>query len=131
MQELRGEREDTLQAILAQNVILSAPTSRSIAQNQSSQIDERAEHLQIDLQNRREKQKYRQQWNLILGCLVIIGFFFCLAVILLIGRGYLLFDKFSVPAVIAGGVLETYGLAKLAVSYFFSEDGYEKARRGR
>lgn len=44
--------------------------------------------------------------------------------IFLIGFGVMRFENnaFAVPAVVGAGVLETYGLAELAVQYFFSDN---------
>lgn len=44
--------------------------------------------------------------------------------IFLIGFDVMKFDNsvFAIPAVVAAGVLETYGLAKLAIAYFFNDN---------
>ena len=51
--------------------------------------------------------------------------------IALIGFGIMHFENnaFAVPSVVAAGVIQTYGLAKLAIQYFFSDEDGQKPRK--
>ncbi|HLZ15052.1 MAG TPA: hypothetical protein VKQ34_03595 [Candidatus Saccharimonadales bacterium] len=115
------------------DVLLPADNSNEIAEKNEKQRDWDAENEQISLENRQEKQELRRLWNRILMYLVVAGFFFSYALIILIGFGVMRFanNAFAVPSVVAAGIVETYGLAKLAIKYFFSEDGHAPTKRNR
>jgi uncharacterized membrane protein len=109
---------------------LTAAESSRVAQKNQSKRDYEAEHEQISIENRREKQARRAKWDKILSRLVILGFVLSYVMIFLIGTNALSFSDsaFAVPSVIAVGIVQTYGLAKLAVSYFFSDDSRKPSK---
>ncbi len=117
-------RKRVLQAIKP----YSAAQSREITSANSDKLDYGAEHLKFDLAVRIEKQNQRNRWNRIFQWLVVINFVVSSVLIVAIGLGWLKFGELSVPVVVAAGVLETYGLSKLAVGYFFSEDKGRETR---
>jgi hypothetical protein len=88
----------------------------------------RAIELRVDLQIKLEKTKRRKAWDKTLLGLVIVGFLASYCMILLIGLGVLSFgnNSFAVPSVVAAGIIQTYGLAKIAAEYFFSDDRKRK-----
>lgn len=119
---LEAERTEALESI--QDAVLSLETSEALAEKAGDTIDWEAQHAKLDYQIRFEKKKRRERWDTVLAYLVIAGFFFSYAFIVLIGFHIMNFDNnaFAVPSVVAAGVLETYGLAKLAIKYFFNDD---------
>lgn len=121
--DLGKEREEMLGYF--QDALLSPLESSKVSNEQEERIDVAYEHEKLSLENRLEKKALRNVWNKILTSLVITGFFLSYLLIILIGCGVLNFDNnaFAVPSVVAAGIVETYGLAKLAIKYFFSEDG--------
>lgn len=117
------DRDDVLRLIKPE--AFDELRSRSIAKSSQEQRDYKSEIEIIDIENRREKQQLRRKWDKLLGVLVVIGFILSYLMIFLIGTNALSFahSAFAVPSVIAVGIFQTYGLAKLAVGYFFSDDG--------
>ena len=119
--DLEKERKTAFEAF--RNALLSPAESIEIAEKKEDEIDWEFENEKLSLDNRKEKRDLRRNWNTVLVYLVVTGFFFSYALIILIGFGVMSFDSaFAVPSVVAAGVIETYGLAKLAIKYFFSED---------
>lgn len=121
------EREAILQTF--EDAYLSPSTSAAITTKDEEQINWQNENEKLSLENRIEKREVRKRWNKVLLWLVVLGFVLSYLMITLIGLGVMKFDNnaFAVPSVVAAGVIQTYGLAKLAIKYFFSEDGGEKA----
>lgn len=120
---LEKELKDALESI--KDDVFSALASEVIAEGIEEELDLEAENAHLDFQNRLDKKKRREEWDTSLKCLVILGFGFSYMIIILIGGGILEFgdNAFAVPSVVAAGVIQTYGLAKLAIQYFFSDDG--------
>jgi hypothetical protein len=108
-----------------QDALVSPLGSSKVTTQHEEQVNLDFENEKLSLDNRLEKRKSRRQWNKVLRWLVISGFILSYLLIILIGLGVLDFDDhaFAVPSVVAAGIVETYGLAKLAIKYFFSEDG--------
>lgn len=127
--DLEEERARTLASIRAD--ALSPRESEDLAGRVQDERYWQVEHLKLDLANRLEKKERRAKWDKVLTTLVIVGFVLSYVMIFLIGVGLLKFpeNSFAVPSVVAAGIVETYGLAKLAVKYFFSEDGSSKKRK--
>lgn len=125
---LQAERQETLDAIRSN--ILSVGKSIAIVEENESEIDWDARHARLDYENRLEKKTLRSEWNKVLTYLVVAGFFFSYLMIILIGFDVMNFDDnaFAVPSVVAAGVIQTFGLAKLAIQYFFSEDSGKSKR---
>jgi hypothetical protein len=117
------EREAILQSF--DDAYLSPINSAAAITKNEEQINWQNENEKLNLDNRVEKKEVRQRWNKVLLLLVILGFVLSYLMIALIGLGIMKFDNnaFAVPSVVAAGVIQTYGLAKLAIKYFFSEDG--------
>lgn len=117
------EREAILQTF--EDAYLSPSTSAAITTKDEEQINWQNENEKLSLENRIEKREVRKRWNKVLLWLVVLGFILSYLMITLIGLGIMKFDNnaFAVPSVVAAGVIQTYGLAKLAIKYFFSEDG--------
>lgn len=115
-------RDDTLKLVTPAAVDESE--SRHLAKSAQEKRDYKSEIELIDIENRRDKQALRKTWEKLLRRLVVIGFVLSYLMIFLIGIKKLSFpsNAFAVPSVVAVGIAQTYGLAKLAVSYFFSED---------
>lgn len=108
-----------------QDALVSPLGSSKVTTQHEEQVNLDFENEKLTLDNRLEKRRSRKQWNKVLRWLVISGFILSYTLIILIGLGVLDFDDhaFAVPSVVAAGIVETYGLAKLAIKYFFSEDG--------
>lgn len=119
------ERERQAVSRSFQQGSLSTAQDIRLAESKEDQVDLAYENEKLSLDNRKEKRALRMRWNRILTWLVILGFFLSYGLIILIGLDVLNFDghAFAVPSVVAAGIVETYGLAKLAIKYFFSEDG--------
>lgn len=120
--------------VLFKSTLLSPAASASAAERTEDAVDIHFANEELSLEIRREKKRLRQVWNRLLLCLVLFGFVASYGMIVLIGLGVLNFqdNSFAVPSVVAAGIVETYGLAKLAIKYFFSEDGDDKKdERGR
>ncbi len=120
---LETEREHAREVF--HNATLSLEKSSKIFARQEEQLDWDTENERLDLENRKEKREVRKRWNHVLMWLVLAGFILSYFMIALIGLGIMQFENnaFAVPSVVAAGVIQTYGLAKLAIKYFFSEDG--------
>jgi hypothetical protein len=120
------ERHQTKKHILAaiQPSVLSLGESQQLVTHGQATRDYDSENAQITIENRRAKQAFRMKWDTLLSRAVVAGFILSYLMIFLIGTHKLTFQNSSlaVPSVVAVGIVQTYGLAKLAVSYFFSED---------
>ena len=127
---LENERESVFRS-LAKAGHLSSAASREITARHEDQIDIDFEHEKFSLENRKDKKNIRERWNLILTALVVSGFALSYLMIALIGFGIMHFENnaFAVPSVVAAGVIQTYGLAKLAIQYFFSDEDGQKPRK--
>lgn len=125
--DLSTERATVLQNI--EDEILDADEAGKIVENYD-ETNLRAIELRIDLKIKLEKKERRKSWDKTLLRLVVIGFIGSYGMIILIGMGVLNFDNnaFAVPSVVAAGIIQTYGLAKIAAEYFFSEDGNYKKK---
>jgi len=123
--KLQAARESAYKALQNSNSLYSASESSAIAEKKGEEIDWDYENEKLNLENRLEKRNSRRQWNKVLMRLVIIGFCLSYLMIALIGFGIMKFTNsaLAVPSVVAVGIVETYGLTKLAIKYFFSEDG--------
>ena len=110
--------------------VLSQAEATKIGLKGQAKRDYESENAQISVENRRAKQNFRVKWDKLLSRLVCIGFGSSYFIIFLIGIKKLSFGNsaFAVPSIVAIGIVQTYGLAKLAVSYFFSDDGEDKKR---
>jgi len=128
--DFEKERDAAFEAF--RGALFSPAESLEITEKKEEQIDWDFENEKVSLENRKEKRKVRRHWNTVLMSLVIAGFILSYALIILIGLGAMNFSStFAVPSVVAAGVLQTYGLAKLAIKYFFSEDGEESFKGKR
>ena len=127
---LENERESVFRS-LSKAGHLSSAASREIAAQHEDQIDIDFEHEKFSLENRKDKKNIRERWNLILTTLVVSGFVLSYLMIALIGFGVMHFENntFAVPSVVAAGVIQTYGLAKLAIQYFFSDEDRQKTTK--
>lgn len=116
------ERDKIIKAIYAAKI--SPQESLNKSEEAEDAIDFDKKNTELSYQNRIAKKNNRRVWNWTLLVLVIIGFVTSYIMIFLIGFGVMRFENnsFAVPAVVGAGVLETYGLAKLAVQYFFSDN---------
>jgi hypothetical protein len=111
--------------------LLSISESLEIAEKREEEIDWETENEKLSLDIRKENRDVRQKWNKTLQVLVVVGFILSYLLILLIGFGVMKFDNnaFAVPSVVAAGVIQTYGLARLAIGYFFSEGDKTKPKK--
>lgn len=116
------ERDKIIKAIYAAKI--SPQESLNKSEEAEDAIDFDKKNTELSYQNRIAKKNNRRVWNWTLLLLVIIGFVTSYVIIFLIGLGVMKFENnaFAVSAVVGAGVLETYGLAKLAVQYFFSDN---------
>lgn len=128
---LKQDRTATFKAF--HDKLLSSSESTEVLKQKEGQIDLEFENEELSLKIRKEKRTRRKYWNRVLIWLVVLGFFLSYLMIVLIGTGVLNFDDnaFAVPSVVAAGIVETYGLAKLAIKYFFSEDEVKTKPRKR
>ena len=103
---------------------VSPEESRSRSEEMEKALDLEKVNAKLTYENRLIKRRNRKIWNYTLLSLVILGFLTSYVMICLIGFGVMKFDNnvFAIPAVVAAGVLETYGLAKLAIAYFFNDN---------
>ncbi|HJQ08375.1 MAG TPA: hypothetical protein VJ836_02720 [Candidatus Saccharimonadales bacterium] len=103
--------------------VLSPAETTTVVQDVEATYWE-VQHVQLDYDIRVEKKDRRKKWDRTLLTLVVCGFFGSYLIIVLIGVEVLYFgnNAFAVPSVVAAGILGTYGLAKIAAEYFFSED---------
>jgi hypothetical protein len=117
-------REDALKAIEAKTLeTIDGGISTELDEETQSQRGQDSNEALIILRQL-EKIRSRASWNRLLKILVVCGFVSSYVVIILIGLHILDFGQnaFAVPSVVAVGIVQTYGLAKLAVQYFFSDD---------
>jgi hypothetical protein len=119
--DLAAERARVLQNVESEIVDVD------VAERLVGNYDEaalRAIEIRVDLQIKIEKKERRKKWDTVLLRLVVVGFGASYIMILLIGFGVLTFENnsFAVPSVVAAGIIQTYGLAKIAAQYFFSDD---------
>jgi hypothetical protein len=126
---LNSEREEALEAIRDQ--VLSIDRSNEIAEESENEIDWEAANARLTFENRLEKKARRERWDTTLLLLVVVGFGSSFWIILLIGLEILKFENnaFAVPSVVAAGIVQTYGLSKLAIKYFFTEDGDDNGEK--
>jgi len=126
MNKRKNTPEQGREAALAQIAPeeISIEKSNEVTHKIEGTFDAHAVHQQLSYEIRVEKKQRRRKWDQWLLAMAVSGFFLSYGVIILIGFGILQFpdSTFAVPAVVAAGVLETYGLAKIAAQYFFSED---------
>ena len=103
---------------------VSPEESRSRSEEAEKALDLEKANAKLTYENRLIKRHNREKWNNTLRYLIIAGLIISYAMIFLIGFGVMKFDNnvFAIPAVVAAGVLETYGLAKLAIAYFFNDN---------
>ena len=95
------------------------PNGLTISEDDRYRLDNR----RINIQNRLYKQIQRKVWNKYLRRMVLIGFIFNIAIIILVGCEVLKFDQpYAIPSLVGNGLAQTFGLAYLAVKYFFNED---------
>ncbi len=127
--ELEEERSATYKAIEAN--LIPAAESVEIAEEQETELDFEADNAHLSFHNRLEKKRRRERWDTVLLILVVFGFGASYWMILLIGTGILKFENsaFAVPSVVAAGIVETYGLSKLAIKYFFNDDDDTKGEK--
>ncbi len=114
--------EELVSAIVKARVSPKESLSRSGAAEK--ELDLEKANVKLTYENRLIKRRNRKIWNYTLLSLVVLGFLTSYVMIFLIGFGVMKFDNnvFAIPAVVAAGVLETYGLAKLAIAYFFNDN---------
>ena len=114
--------EELVSAIVKARVSPKESLSRSEAAEK--ELDLEKTNVKLTYENRLIKRRNRKIWNYTLLSLVVLGFLTSYVMIFLIGFGVMKFDNnvFAIPAVVAAGVLETYGLAKLAIAYFFNDN---------
>lgn len=114
--------EELVSAIVKARVSPKESLSRSEAAEK--ELDLEKANVKLTYENRLIKRRNRKIWNYTLLSLVVLGFLTSYVMIFLIGFGVMKFDNnvFAIPAVVAAGVLETYGLAKLAIAYFFNDN---------
>jgi len=115
-------KEALEEAIRDQERVIS-PEDNSSEDTSSIQTDAIAESARDELDRRKHKTKSRKTWGKVLLVMVVAGFATSYLIIIAIGLDVLNYDdsQFAVPSVIAAGVIGTYGLAKIAVSYFFTD----------
>ena len=103
---------------------VSPEESRSRSEEAEKALDLEKANVKLTYENRLIKRRNREKWNNTLRYLVIAGFIISYVMIFLIGFGAMKFGNnvFAIPAVVAAGVLETYGLAKLAIAHFFNDN---------
>lgn len=128
---LEQQRHEAFEAF--RDSLLTTAQSIEIAEKKEEEIDWEFENEKLSLEIRKEKKDRRKIWNKVLLWLVVLGFILSYTMIVLIGAGILNFDNnaFAVPSVVAAGVLETYGLAKIAARYFFSDDEAAKRKKSK
>lgn len=82
-----------------------------------------AQSAKDELDRRSHKTKSRKVWGNVLLVMVVCGFTASYLIIIAIGLRWLTYtdSQFAVPSVIAAGIVGTYGLAKIAVNYFFTD----------
>ena len=126
--DLAAERAKILQNVESEIVDID------VAERLVGNYDEaalRAIELRVDLQIKIEKKERRKKWDSTLLRLAVVGFAASYAMIVLIGLGILKFENnnFAVPSVVAAGIIQTYGLAKIAAEYFFSDDTKRRKKK--
>ncbi len=91
--------------------------------NDSLLISMASQSSKDELDRRKHKTKSRKVWGNVLLIMVVCGFTASYLIIIAIGLNWLTYtdSQFAVPSVIAAGIIGTYGLAKIAVSYFFTD----------
>lgn len=104
--------------------LVPAEESQNRIESTEETIDLEKANAKLTYENRLIKKSSRKWWNRTPLTLVVLGFIISYVMIFLIGSGAMKFgdNVFAVPAVVAAGVLETYGLAKLAIQYFFNDN---------
>jgi len=122
------EREQVLQDI-DDNILRPEEATRIIDSFTNEQKE--AITFSLEIGARIEKARSRGLWGRVLLYLIIIGFAASYIMVFLIGIGFLHFDNssYAVPSVVAAGIIQTYGLAKIATQYFFSDDAKDPSRK--
>lgn len=130
MAEQHKNSEDQITEYTDEILSASLPVdvSLKLAEKTEDKIDLDTENALLSFETRLEKKKRRERWDTMLCSLVVIGFGTSYILIIMIGGGLLSFgnNAFTVPFIVTAGVLETYGLAKLAIQYFFNDDDMKK-----
>lgn len=98
-------------------------SSSTITDEEASDISIASQSAADELERRKHKTKSRKVWGMVLLSMVVCGFTTSYLIIIAIGLNWLSYadSQFAVPSVIAAGIIGTYGLAKIAVSYFFTD----------
>lgn len=127
--DLSAQRAEALK--LVKGSLFSINESNELAEENEKEINYDAQNEALDYQIRLDKITSRKKWDKWLLVLVVVGFFLSYLMILMIGLGWLKFPNstFAVPSVVGAGVVETYGLAKIAARYFFSDDDTKRRKR--
>lgn len=88
-----------------------------------SDISFLSQSAEDELERRKHKTQSRKTWGKVLLVMVVCGFTASYLIIVAIGLNWLTYSdsQFAVPSVIAAGIIGTYGLAKIAVNYFFTD----------
>lgn len=127
-------REDQFKHFLNALIGVQVPNreSEELAERTQETVNYEIENQKLSLEIRRTNKKRRDQWDHVLLTLVVFGFILSYLIIVLIGFGLMRFEStFAVPTVVAAGILQTYGLAKIAAQYFFSDDGMNKVNKNK
>jgi hypothetical protein len=98
-------------------------SSDTESNDELSDISVASQTAEDELERRKHKTKSRKIWGKVLLVMVVCGFTASYVIIIAIGLNWLKYNdsQFAVPSVIAAGIIGTYGLAKIAVSYFFTD----------
>lgn len=125
--DLATERASILQSV--EEDLVDADEQRRILEGYD-EATLKAIEFRIDLQIKIEKKERRKKWDKTLLRLVIVGFIASYLMVIAIGLKWLEFgsNSFAVPSVVAAGIIQTYGLAKIAAEYFFSDDHKKSGR---
>lgn len=126
--DLEGERKSLI-ALIDGDILAPEETERLLESYDEKQYQ--AIEFALEIRNKMQKHKRRKSWDKTLLRLVVIGFIASYCMILFIGFGWLKFENnsFAVPSVVAAGIIQTYGLAKIAAEYFFSDDKTKRKKK--
>jgi len=116
-QEFRDALEEAKQESVE---VISSDEDKS---DKVSDVSVASQSAEDELARRIHKTKSRKTWGRVLLIMVVCGFTASYLIIVAIGLKWLEYNdsQFAVPSVIAAGIIGTYGLAKIAVSYFFTD----------
>lgn len=119
-----------LSRILSEGVdVLTPDKAEAIVDKNISETTAKALHTQLALRARNDKVKARRRWGYALLAIVVAGCILSYLIVILIGAGKLQYpnNQYAVPTVIGAGIIQAYGLAKIAAQYLFTdEDGYDE-----